>query len=107
VVSWIHVEDLCRLILFALNDADLSGPVNATAPNPVTNAEFTKALAGQLRRPAFLPVPGFAIKARFGGAAVVLLTGQRVLPAAALAAGFKFEHETIEDAFAGLYPRED
>lgn len=106
VVSWIHVEDLCRLIVFALEDADLSGAVNATAPHPVTNADLTKALADQLNRPAFLPVPGFALKARFGGAAVVLLTGQTVLPEAALGAGFEFRHETIEDALADLYPRE-
>ena len=103
VVSWIHVEDLCRLIVFCLDNDSLGGPVNATAPNPLTNAELTKAFAAQLKRPAFLPVPAFAVKLMFGGASAVLLTGQRVLPTAAESAGFTFRHETIEAAFADLY----
>ena len=103
VVSWIHVEDLCRLIVFCLDNDSLGGPVNATAPHPVNNAELTKAFAAQLRRPAFLPVPAFAVKLMFGGAAAVLLTGQHVLPTAAEAAGFTFRHETIEAALADIY----
>jgi uncharacterized protein (TIGR01777 family) len=103
IVSWIHIEDLCRLIVFSLNHEPLSGPVNATAPAPVTNAELTRALAAQLHRPAFLPVPAFAVKLLLGPAADVLLTGQRVLPSAAQEAGFVFRHETIAAAFEDLY----
>jgi len=103
VVSWIHVEDLCRLIVFCLDNEGLDGPVNATAPSPVSNAELTRAFAAQLKRPAFLPVPAFAVKLMFGGAAAVLLTGQRVLPTAAESAGFTFRHETIGAALVDVY----
>ena len=106
VVSWIHVEDLCALIVFCLNHDDVHGAVNATAPQPVTNKELTKAFAAQLGRPAFLPVPAFALKALFGEAAVVLLTGQTVLPTAALEAGFSFTHSTVASALAAIYPRD-
>jgi uncharacterized protein (TIGR01777 family) len=104
IVSWIHLHDLCRLIIFCLETDAVHGAVNATAPQPVSNAAFTKAFAAQLHRPAFLPVPAFAIKLLFGPAAVVVLTGQRVLPTAAQTAGFTFEHPTVESAFAEIYP---
>ena len=105
VVSWIHVHDLCEMIIFCMNHDDVQGAVNATSPKPVTNLELTKAFAKQLGRPAFLPVPAFAVKAMFGEAAVVLLTGQTVIPTVALDAGFAFDYETIESAFAAIYPR--
>ncbi|MDJ0521207.1 MAG: TIGR01777 family oxidoreductase [Planctomycetota bacterium] len=103
IMSWIHVDDLVRLMLFCLEREELSGPVNATAPQPVSNRELTAAFAAALRRPAFLPVPTFALKAMFGRGASVLTTGQRVLPAVAQEHGFAFEHETIRAAFEDLY----
>jgi uncharacterized protein (TIGR01777 family) len=91
-MSWIHIEDLVRLIEFALT-APVRGPLNGTAPHPVTNAEFTRALAGALRRPAVFPVPAFAAKALFGEMSEIVLASQRVLPVAAQTAGFSFQHE--------------
>jgi uncharacterized protein (TIGR01777 family) len=101
-MSWIHINDLAALIEFALGKPVLRGPVNATAPNPVTNAEFTRVLAYLLHRPAFLPVPAFALKLAFGEMASVLLASQRVLPQAAQAAGFRFEHPQLGPALATL-----
>lgn len=104
VMSWIHVGDLARLIVFCLADGGVRGPVNATAPAPVTNRELTRAFAAALGRPAFLPVPALALKALFGRGAAVLTTGQRVLPAVLQERGFAFEHETLAAALADLYP---
>jgi len=101
-MSWIHIEDLVDLILFAIRKADLGGAVNATSPNPVTNAEFTGALASVLRRPAFIPVPAFALRLLFGEGAAVALDSERVLPQAALAAGFEFRHPEIRAALKSL-----
>lgn len=97
-VSWIEREDLCALIERALDDERVRGAWNATAPNPVTNAELTRALANELHRPALLPAPSFALRLVLGEAAYVVLEGQHVLPKKALAAGFTFEHTTIESA---------
>jgi uncharacterized protein len=89
-MSWIALDDLVSLIESAIEDAALSGPVNAVAPNPVTNAAFTRELAAVLHRPAILPVPAFALKILFGEMSQILLGGQRVIPQAALRAGFQF-----------------
>jgi len=102
-MSWIHVDDLVALIVFALTDQRLRGPVNATAPNPVTNADFTRALARALRRPAILPVPGFALKLAMGEMSSMLLGGQRVIPRVALDAGFKFRYSELDSALAALF----
>ena len=82
----------------------MSGAVNLTAPNPVTNAEFTSTLARVVKRPAFLPIPPFAPKAILGGelADALLFTGQRVLPAALNASGYQFVHPTLEVALRAL-----
>jgi len=101
-MSWIHVDDLVGLIEFALIHDGVAGPVNATAPNPVTNAQFTAELARTLHRPAFVPVPAFALKLMFGEMASVLVDGQRVLPRAALEAGFSFEYPEIGPALRNL-----
>ena len=106
IVSWIHRDDLCDLVLYCLEREEVRGAVNATAPHPVSNADLTRALAKTLRRPAFLPVPGFMLRLLFGAASVVMTTGQRVVPTAALEAGFVFEHPTIEGALAAIYPHE-
>jgi len=99
-VSWIHVQDLVDLYRFAAAKAALSGAVNAVAPAPVTNADFTKALAAAVHRPAIFPVPAFGMKILFGEMAEMLLTGQRVVPKAAEAAGFQFKFREVGVALA-------
>lgn len=100
--SWIHVEDLVRLVTAIVAEDSWRGPVNATAPNPVTNREFSKALGKALHRPSFLPVPGFALRIAVGKVASILTTGQRVLPKVALEKGFSFGFPTVEEALADL-----
>jgi uncharacterized protein (TIGR01777 family) len=90
-MSWIHLDDAVGIIQHALDNA-VRGPMNGTAPNPVTNADFTKKLAHALSRPAVLGVPGFMLKTMFGEMAEVMLASQRVLPKAAEAAGYKFRY---------------
>jgi uncharacterized protein len=101
--SWISMPDQVGAISHLLT-AEVSGPVNLTAPTPVTNAEFTAALADALHRPAFVPIPSFGPKLLLGGelAESLLFTGQRVLPAALLAAGYRFEHPTLDVALRAL-----
>jgi hypothetical protein len=101
-MPWIHLADLLDLIEFALREDGVSGPLNATAPNPETNRELTAALASALHRPAFLPVPAFALRAVFGEMASVLLDSQRALPRAALDAGFRFRHPDLAPALRDL-----
>lgn len=97
-MSWIALDDLISLIEFAITDAVLTGPVNAAAPNPVTNAVFTRELAAALHRPAIFPVPAFALKILFGEMSEILLGGQRAIPRAALRAGFQFRFADLSDA---------
>jgi len=101
--SWISIDDEIGAIEHLLT-ANVSGAVNLTAPNPVTNAEFTKVLASVLKRPAIVPVPTFAPKILLGGelADALLFTGQRVIPAALNASGYMFKHTTLESAFRSL-----
>lgn len=97
--SWIALEDAEGAIEFALDDPTLSGPVNLTSPNPVTNAAFTAALARALRRPALLPVPAFALRLALGEMAdEALLASQRVQPEKLLKAGFPFAHPQLDEA---------
>lgn len=97
-MSWIALDDLLSLIEFAIDDAGLSGPLNAVAPNPVTNAVFTRELAAAVHRPAIFPVPAFALKILFGEMSEMLLGGQRVIPQAALRAGFQFRFAELSEA---------
>lgn len=97
-MSWIHLEDLCALIHFCLPESTLRGAFNAVSPYPVTNADFTRALGRALHRPAFLPVPGFALRVLFGEMSEILLGSQRAVPEAALAAGFEFRYPEISAA---------
>ena len=94
-MSWIHLDDLVALIEFALATPALSGPVNAVAPNPVTNAEFARELAAVLHRPAIFPVPAIALRVLFGQMSQVLLGSQRVIPEGALRGGFRFRYENL------------
>jgi NAD dependent epimerase/dehydratase family enzyme len=100
-MSWIHLQDLVALFHLAL-DQPLRGPMNGVAPYPVDNADFTRALAAALHRPAFFPVPAFALRTLFGEMSEVLLASQRVAPKAAEAAGFRFRFPQLEPALADL-----
>ena len=100
-MSWIHLDDLVGIMQHAL-DNPMQGPVNGTAPNPVTNAEFTKKLAHTLGRPAVFPVPAFMLKTMFGEMSEVMLTSQRVLPKAAEAAGYQFRFPEVEGALQNI-----
>lgn len=98
-MSWIGLDDLVGLIHYALYTDSLEGPVNAVAPNPVTNATFGKTLGHVLSRPAVIPVPSVAIRAGFGEMGeTVLLKGQKVIPAALSAAGFQWQTPDLESA---------
>ena len=98
-MSWIHVDDLVSLYLAALDGGEgWSGPVNGTAPRPVTNKAFSKALGRALHRPAVAPVPGFAVRLLYGEMADIVVHGQRVLPERAGALGFRFAHPDLDEA---------
>jgi uncharacterized protein len=101
--SWIHEQDLVNIFLFLLKQKGLSGPVNFTAPEPVTNRDFTNALGKALEKPSFLPaVPGFVLRAMKGEFGDVLLKGQRVIPKKLLDAGFRFQFPAIREALTDL-----
>ena len=103
-LSWIHLEDWVAMTEWALLTATVSGPLNVTAPAPVTNAEMAAALGRALGRPAWIPTPGFAVRLALGEMAdAAILTGQRVLPAGARALGFEFRYGTIATALAAIY----
>ena len=98
-MSWIHIDDEVGLLLWALDNDRVSGIVNATAPNPVTNRELSKALGRALHRPAFMPIPKFAVSALRGGElADAVAGGARVLPRRALDLGYEFRHPEIDEA---------
>lgn len=97
-MSWISLDDLVELIVFALDDDKVAGPLNMTAPEPVTNTVFSKTLGRVLGRPAVMKVPGFALKMLLGEQAVIVLTGQRVVPKKAQTHGFVFQHSDLEAA---------
>jgi uncharacterized protein (TIGR01777 family) len=101
-MSWIHVEDLVSLFRFAMETDSVRGPVNGVAPNPVTNADFTKALGSAVHRPAIFPVPSFGLKMLFGEMSEVLLDSQRVTPKAAEAAGFRCRFPQLDGALKDL-----
>lgn len=105
-MPWIHVHDEVRLLLWALDTDQASGTYNAAAPNPVTNREFSKALGRVLGRPAVVPVPKLALRARFGDElGEVAAGGQRTVPRRALDAGFEFRHPELEPALGDLLRR--
>ncbi|MBC8159703.1 MAG: TIGR01777 family protein [Roseiflexaceae bacterium] len=101
-ISWIHRADEVDLILQSLDDPGISGPLNATAPNPQTNAQFSRVLGVAMGRPSWIPVPGFAVRAVIGGASETVTNGQYVLPAKALAHGYRFRFENSEAALRDL-----
>ena len=97
-VPWIHLDDVVGAMLRCLDDDAAAGPVNLTAPNPVTNGELSKTLGRVLHRPAVLPVPGLALKALYGEMATIVLTGQRAVPARLGELGYEFRHPELEAA---------
>ena len=101
-VSWIHVNDLCRAVLFLINNSAIVGPVNFTAPGPVINRDLAQAIGKVLGRPSSLPAPGFMIKLVLGEMGAVILQGQRVIPAVLLDKGFAFRFPRIEEALRDL-----
>ena len=104
-MSWIHHADITGLLLHALDTASLEGPMNAVAPGVLTNADFSKALAKQLKRPCLFPVPKFALRLLLGQVADVLAGGQRAIPAVAAQSEYKFNYPQLSEALAELYGR--
>lgn len=98
VVSWIHMDDAVEMFVRCVDDAALTGPVNVTAPQPASNEELSRAIGRALGSPAWLKVPGFALKAMFGEGAQPILGGQWVVPAVMLRHGFQFRHPEVGEA---------
>ena len=101
-MPWIHLDDLTGLFLHAASHSELSGPLNAVAPNPVTNREFTRTLAAALHRPAFLPAPGLLLKLAIGEFAEVLLASQRVVPHVAEQTGYHYRYPELGGALRAI-----
>ena len=101
-MSWIHADDLVRLLIFAAENPTIHETLNGASPDPVTNAEFTKTLASVLRRPAFCTVPKFALKLALGELADVIFDSQRVLPKATERSGFRFDYGDLRNALEQL-----
>jgi hypothetical protein len=101
--SWIHQQDLVNIFLFLMDTKDISGPINASAPNPVRNRELTKVLGQVLKKPTFMPpVPGFLIKLIMGEFGSVLLKGQKVVPRKLIDMGFRYQYPSIREALEDL-----
>jgi uncharacterized protein (TIGR01777 family) len=103
-MSWIQLEDLVRLIFLLVDNSLARGAFNGTAPHPVQNKEFSKILGQVMHRPSWAPVPAFLLKLALGEMAQMLLTGQRVVPAAAESLGFKFRYPDLREALEASKP---
>jgi uncharacterized protein (TIGR01777 family) len=101
-MSWIHVDDLVGMFLYAAQNQQIDGPMNGTAPNPVTNRDFTRILASTLHRPAFFPVPGPALQILLGEFGSILLDSQRAIPRAAQKAGYDFQFSDLSLALSAI-----
>jgi uncharacterized protein (TIGR01777 family) len=97
-VPWVHVDDVVGALMLCLDDERARGPVNVCAPDPVTNRELSRALGRVLRRPAFAPVPGLAVKALYGEMASIVINGVRMVPARLVELGYEFRRPDLEDA---------
>jgi uncharacterized protein (TIGR01777 family) len=102
-VSWIHIQDMVRLIKYCIDHEEISGPVNCTAPVPVTNDQFGRSIGKVLNRPHYFPVPAFVLKLMFGEMSVLLLEGQRVIPQVLLDHGYVFSYPTVQEALSDIY----
>jgi hypothetical protein len=97
-VPWVHIDDVVGALLHCLDQPAVRGPVNLTAPQAVTNAGLARALGRALRRPAVLPIPGFALRLLYGEMAEMITTGQRAIPERLLASGYRFRHPELDAA---------
>jgi uncharacterized protein len=97
-MAWIHIDDVVGIYVNAIDDANWHGPVNAAAPEPVTNRTFSKALGKALHRPAIAPIPGAAIQLLYGDMAEIVTKGQRVVPRRTLELGYRFRHPDLDEA---------
>lgn len=102
-MPWIHRNDVIRVIEHLMSDEQLSGVFNVSAPNPVSNAQFTKTLGIHLHRPACLPMPGFVVRTIFGEMSELMLEGARMVPSRLLHAGFTFNHPTLDEALDAIF----
>lgn len=101
-MAWIHVKDAVGLIEFAISSSSLRGPVNATAPNPVTNEQFTRELAHALHRPSIFPIPKLALHMLYGEMAQIVYASQRVIPQAAMQGGYTFRFPKLDGALLDI-----
>jgi hypothetical protein len=97
-VPWIHLDDVVGALAFCVDEEAVAGPINVTAPRPVTNAEFSRGLGRALKRPAVVPVPGFALRLLYGEMSEIVTTGQRVIPERLQELGFAFRHPELDAA---------
>ncbi|CAM3852719.1 TIGR01777 family oxidoreductase [Mesobacillus zeae] len=102
-ISWIHIEDVVRGILFAIDNPNLAGPVNFTSPDPVRMKDFGRSLSVAIGKPHWLPVPTFALKLMLGEMSVLVLEGQKVLPKKLLENGFSFNYPVLDQALADIF----
>lgn len=102
-LAWIHLQDMVRAISFLIENSACSGAFNLTAPEPVTNKVFSKALAKSLNRPCLFNVPGFVMKVAMGESSTMILEGQRVIPQKLTTAGFSFDFPSIDEALREIY----
>lgn len=102
VMSWIHINDLVNIYLYLINRGDEQKNINATAPNPATNKDFTKVLGSVVKRPTLLPAPAFALKIILGEMSTLLLDGQNVVPAFLIKNGFNFQYPNLKEALENL-----
>lgn len=101
-VSWVHIDDVISAIIFLLEHEAASGPVNITAPNPLTNRQMAKEIGKVMKRPSFMPAPGFAIRLALGEVATLVLDGQKVMPAKLKELGYNFKYEYANEALTDL-----
>ncbi|KAA0544936.1 TIGR01777 family protein [Bacillus sp. BGMRC 2118] len=101
-LSWIHINDVVGLVLFAINQEQINGPLNVVSPEPVTMREFGKCVGRVLHKPHWLPAPGFALKLLLGEMSILVLEGQKVLPKVAEEYGYNFLYPTLEEALADI-----
>ena len=102
-MSWIHRLDWIEMVRWIVQTPEASGPFNVTAPHPVTNREFARALGRSLKRPALVPAPAFALRLALGEFANSIVTGQRVVPAHAQKLGYHFRYPELDIAFRGIF----
>ena len=102
-MSWVHIKDIARAVHFVAETEEIAGPVNVTAPSPVTMKEFGKTLGAVMGRPHWIPVPSFALKAAMGEMSSLVLEGQKVLPSVLSEHGFKFKYPELKSALMDIY----